>query len=994
MKLEQEKMIELLEDLRFESEGDFSDKYGGRSKNEVENLFRENILGESASHDPLSDSEMNAILEFNAGAYVRAAKTVGKYAMSQARHGVRNAMVGARAGMKAARHHVANHSGKYAAVATPAVLIGGNAAKDRLNRNNESVEHLAEGEMSAIHAEVKDNLPHGHVVGGLVLHKSGPNYAVVSSHHKLFPVFKKYHHLRRDKSGGWEYSFASDQLKEGWGGKAALAGAGFVAGVGAENAASNYLDRKYDRDLYAKRVRKEKRQKQHHHVSEGVVKDSATGGAITGAALGALSGKLRGVSPFKSSIGGAISGAAAGAISGYVGKKVFAKNKKDATKNSVINTAKGGALAHGINGAISGSILGAAGEHLRYRSIGRGGVIGAAIGGATGVAYGAGRGALNAYLGKKVTSESLVGDAKYEYHYAKRYGAKKALVRRLTKPHRDIKKLQMDFMKAGALAASGVAGYAVGTALYNSTERSGNRLDEFSPIVGARYVSRVAQAAKRKYAAMPGPMRKLGLKKAPSRMMRSEGAGIGATLGSVAGGVLGGAVGGPVGAAAGSMAGAGVGAHIGQKSEKGPKAKTGSAVTGALVGGAVGGPIGAGVGGYVGKKLGEGTMTKAIVGGALAQGAAGAGLGYLYTRKAGKKAGAAGAFVGGGVGAVSGALHGAMVGAGMKAVHALSHEERKRKANPGGGATAHHHHHTKHKTTTTNESTSRDPRSDKGLAPRESKWTRAGRVALGAGLGGLIAGRKGAAVGAGLGLAGTAYRNSRSGRRNVYVSDRAIGAMTAKEKELDRHSKRIINNESSVRPAPTTADSALAGSVFGSVSHGLVTGATAGLAAGAKTGRRFGVKAGVIGAGIGAALGAGEGVIDGAVTSWGARKIAKARNHVVHTTEESNGVLGEAVNTMDVYRRIDAYKKLGFRVYDVKVNDSYAEFTCQDRDGDISRHIFDGKGRRVENLGSKYVEKDNGGDEDTAGATTTTAKKRRGRPPGKTKAKYTHKVKK
>lgn len=103
-------------------------------------------------------------------------------------------------------------------------------------------------------------------------------------------------------------------------------------------------------------------------------------------------------------------------------------------------------------------------------------------------------------------------------------------------------------------------------------------------------------------------------------------------------------------------------------------------------------------------------------------------------------------------------------------------------------------------------------------------------------------------------------------------------------------------------------------------------------------------------------------------------------------TEVEGDVIEEALNTADVHRRIDGYKKLGFRVTDVSVNDNKASFTVVDKDGVARKHIFAGTSRRVENLGSTTPASNEEGDE-----SAPVEKKKRGRPP---KNKFTIKVKK
>jgi hypothetical protein len=118
---------------------------------------------------------------------------------------------------------------------------------------------LQEGEMKDIHSLVSQHLPHGHLIQGLVLSHSSPNYVVVKSAHKDVLHQTKYHHLIRTKDG-WKHMFTSHSIAEQVVGiDERLAGyalssagrqrignlaLGLFTGVGVEASARKYLDHK------------------------------------------------------------------------------------------------------------------------------------------------------------------------------------------------------------------------------------------------------------------------------------------------------------------------------------------------------------------------------------------------------------------------------------------------------------------------------------------------------------------------------------------------------------------------------------------------------------------------------------------------------------------------------------------------------------------------------------------------------------------------------
>jgi hypothetical protein len=129
-------------------------------------------------------------------------------------------------------------------------------------------------------------------------------------------------------------------------------------------------------------------------------------------------------------------------------------------------------------------------------------------------------------------------------------------------------------------------------------------------------------------------------------------------------------------------------------------------------------------------------------------------------------------------------------------------------------------------------------------------------------------------------------------------------------------------------------------------------------------------------------------VIKGAAVAGAGIAGYAAGTHLMNNSTDQKGEpLSEAASLqMDVYKRIDSYKAMGFRVTDISVGETKAHFTVVDKEGNMRKHIFDGNKRRVEDLGStKPAESD----DDSAGEAPV--KKKRGRPP---KNKFAVKVKK
>jgi hypothetical protein len=86
---------------------------------------------------------------------------------------------------------------------------------------------------------------------------------------------------------------------------------------------------------------------------------------------------------------------------------------------------------------------------------------------------------------------------------------------------------------------------------------------------------------------------------------------------------------------------------------------------------------------------------------------------------------------------------------------------------------------------------------------------------------------------------------------------------------------------------------------------------------------------------------------------------------------ESTDLVDEAID-LDAWRRIDQYKKMGFRIDDDKVTQHHAEFKVTDKDGNQKHHIITKTGRKVIDMGNARPSDEDGGDE--------VVKKKRGRP--------------
>jgi hypothetical protein len=103
--------------------------------------------------------------------------------------------------------------------------------------------------------------------------------------------------------------------------------------------------------------------------------------------------------------------------------------------------------------------------------------------------------------------------------------------------------------------------------------------------------------------------------------------------------------------------------------------------------------------------------------------------------------------------------------------------------------------------------------------------------------------------------------------------------------------------------------------------------------------------------------------------------------------------LNEANLALDVYSRIDTYKKMGFKVKDVNVSDTKASFVVIDKDGVMKKHVFNGNKRSVVDMGT--VKQTYEPEDEELTVEVTPKKRGRGRPPGsKNKTKVVIKRKK
>ena len=146
------------------------------------------------------------------------------------------------------------------------------AKKGSQMKEENDIVSIQEGEMSRIDALVREHLPKGHIIHGINIHHSTPNYIVVKTAHKKELKNVQYHHLMRNSKGEWEHKFITRHIREqsendtvpltegaaqsilskafpkarvSSSTKYALsATAGFAGGAYAENAARKYLNRK------------------------------------------------------------------------------------------------------------------------------------------------------------------------------------------------------------------------------------------------------------------------------------------------------------------------------------------------------------------------------------------------------------------------------------------------------------------------------------------------------------------------------------------------------------------------------------------------------------------------------------------------------------------------------------------------------------------------------------------------------------------------------
>jgi hypothetical protein len=217
------------------------------------------------------------------------------------KYGRRNAGLSGKVGGDASPLYKAERrQEKGTALAAAAAATGAIYAHEKLKK--ESVEFIVEGEMKQIHTLVSEKLPRGHVIHGLVLSRSGPNYAVVKTAHTRGEHAAQYHHLRKDKdTGAWKHMFVSSRkLHEGqvWNStkKGLKTGAKVGAGVGAFGGGA-----------------------------VGAIGGAAVAGPA-GAAIGGLAGSA--VGAVKGALNGAAIGGAAGAGIGLA-KKLTDKEKEE-----------------------------------------------------------------------------------------------------------------------------------------------------------------------------------------------------------------------------------------------------------------------------------------------------------------------------------------------------------------------------------------------------------------------------------------------------------------------------------------------------------------------------------------------------------------------------------------------------------------------------------------------------------------------------------------